>query len=383
MYKIRGIGLLIFCLSLGTSLFAQYTKADIYTYIENYKDLAVKKMHEYKIPASITLAQGVFESAAGTSRLAKEGNNHFGIKCHLDWQGDTLLVDDDSLGECFRRYEDVEASFTDHSLFLTGRPRYSQLFTLNVMDYKAWAHGLKAAGYATNPKYAERLTNLIETFHLAQYDTLYLMQVNEGIVSVPKVEKPATVDRGNEVVAQNVKPDKKPDTADVENRDSELVENTEKKEVEKSQIKTDKKDSPSASTETARIFFSATKGQYAKGDFPFSFREVYVNNRTYFVIAEAGDTYAQIAEDVQDSEKNIRKFNDMGQYGNPSQGEVIYIETKARMNTMIKTHTIEKGETLRFIAQKYGIQLYYLLRYNNFTEETVIYPGQIIKLRPN
>jgi len=162
-------------------LSAQYTEADIYKYIETYKDIAIQKMAEYKIPASITLAQGIFESACGTSRLATEANNHFGIKCHKEWQGDIIKHDDDELQECFRKYSEVADSFNDHSQFLISRPRYSKLFTLNILDYKSWAHELKAAGYATNPQYADRLINLIERFNLAQQDTICMQLFEDKI----------------------------------------------------------------------------------------------------------------------------------------------------------------------------------------------------------
>ena len=136
---------------------------------------------EYKIPASITLAQGVFESACGTSRLAMEANNHFGIKCHKEWIGDTIKHDDDTPQECFRKYETVEHSYNDHSLFLTSRPRYAHLFTLDILDYKAWAHGLKAAGYATNLKYADKLIGLIERFDIARHDTICMQLFGDKI----------------------------------------------------------------------------------------------------------------------------------------------------------------------------------------------------------
>jgi flagellum-specific peptidoglycan hydrolase FlgJ len=160
-----------FCL-LPFCLFAQYTEDDIYNYIETYKGIAIEKMVEFKIPASITLAQGIFESACGTSRLATEANNHFGIKCHKEWEGDTIKHDDDTLQECFRKYKAVVESYHDHSQFLISRPRYSKLFTLEVLDYKAWARELKAAGYATNPLYTERLIGLIERYDLARQDTI-------------------------------------------------------------------------------------------------------------------------------------------------------------------------------------------------------------------
>jgi len=161
--------------------FGQYTEADIYNYIETYKGVAIEKMAEYKIPASITLAQGIFESACGTSRLATLANNHFGIKCHKEWKGDTIKHDDDALQECFRKYKEVRESYNDHSLFLTSRPRYANLFKLDIMDYKAWAHGLKAAGYATNPQYADKLIGLIERFDLAKQDTICVLLFNDKI----------------------------------------------------------------------------------------------------------------------------------------------------------------------------------------------------------
>ena len=372
----RIILLWMLALFFVSTLSAQYTKNDIYIYLDTYKELAIKKMHEYKIPASITLAQGIFESACGTSRLAKYGNNHFGIKCHNEWEGDTLLVDDDALGECFRKYESVEDSYTDHSLFLTTRPRYCGLFDLNVMDYKAWAHGLKEAGYATNPKYAERIISVIETYRIAQYDTIYYKQAHQqGVTIVENKEQPVVKEKP--VVKENP-------VVEVVQEDKSKKNQKEKKKqliVEK-ETKNEVVVEPTFETNGNRIFFSAQKNQYPKGSFPFTTRDVYVNNKTYFVIAEKEDTYAKIAEDVQDLEKNIRKYNDMGQYSEPMQGEVIYIENKAKQNTTHPTHTIQKGETLRFIAQKYGIQLSSLLRYNNFTENTVIYPNCVVKLKP-
>jgi len=169
-----------FCL-LPCFVQAQYTEADIYNYIDTYKEIAIQKMVEYKIPASITLAQGIFESACGTSRLATEGNNHFGIKCHKEWEGETLKHDDDELQECFRKYQRPEDSYNDHSQFLITRPRYAKLFTLDVMDYQGWARELKAAGYATNPQYADRLISLIERFDLAKQDTICILLFGDKI----------------------------------------------------------------------------------------------------------------------------------------------------------------------------------------------------------
>ena len=139
------------------------------TYINQYKDLAIEQMLRYRIPASITLAQGLFESAAGKSVLVLQGNNHFGIKCH-NWAGPTQYHDDDARGECFRVYKDARDSYEDHSKFLARQPRYARLFELGQRNYKGWAQGLKQCGYATNPQYANKLIQIIELYKLFDYD---------------------------------------------------------------------------------------------------------------------------------------------------------------------------------------------------------------------
>lgn len=139
-------------------------------YFDKYKDVAVEQMLKYRIPASITLAQGVLESAAGNSELATKANNHFGIKCN-GWTGRKSYHDDDARNECFRAYDSVYESYQDHSVFLTTSKRYSNLFQLKLTDYKGWARGLKACGYATSPTYATKLIEIIELYKLYQYDT--------------------------------------------------------------------------------------------------------------------------------------------------------------------------------------------------------------------
>ncbi len=138
-------------------------------YINTYSFLAIEQQHMHQIPASIKLAQGLLESGAGTSKLALTANNHFGIKCH-NWQGATTYADDDAKNECFRKYKTVRESYEDHSNFLKTRNRYSSLFNLESTDYKSWAHGLKAAGYATDPNYATKLIKLIDDYDLHKYD---------------------------------------------------------------------------------------------------------------------------------------------------------------------------------------------------------------------
>ncbi len=153
------------------SALAQTRNKQYEDYIKKYKDIAIREMKRYHIPASITLAQGLLESGAGRSTLARKSNNHFGIKCGSDWSGRTVRHDDDARNECFRAYKHAEESYEDHSKFLRNRPRYASLFKLKMTDYKGWARGLKKAGYATDPRYAQRLIDIIELYELHRYDT--------------------------------------------------------------------------------------------------------------------------------------------------------------------------------------------------------------------
>lgn len=182
--------LLIIYSFVFTGLFAQTPSGKISRedYILLYKDIAIEEMNTFHIPASITLAQGILESGNGNSSLAKRANNHFGIKCHAGWNGKTFHMDDDAKDECFRKYSNPYESFKDHSIFLTTRDRYAFLFDLEINDYKGWAHGLKKAGYATNPNYPKLLIKLIEENQLYQYDRYYKGQAL-AIVSNPEKVK--------------------------------------------------------------------------------------------------------------------------------------------------------------------------------------------------
>ena len=148
---------------------ASYTEV-VSAYVDNYSAIAKEEMLQYGIPASITLAQGILESGAGRGELTAKANNHFGIKCHKEWTGESVYHDDDEAQECFRKYKDPKYSFRDHSLFLTQRSRYQDLFKLKKDDYKGWAKGLRKAGYATDPKYPEKLIRIIESYNLTTFD---------------------------------------------------------------------------------------------------------------------------------------------------------------------------------------------------------------------
>jgi cytidylate kinase len=162
--------IILLCLLLPTVLSAQRRTAAYLEYIDKYKDIAVEQMKEHRIPASITLAQGLLESGAGRSTLARKSNNHFGIKCGGGWTGSSVRHTDDAPNECFRAYRHARESYEDHSRFLVGGRRYASLFELEITDYRAWARGLKRAGYATDPSYANRLIQIIEDYELYKYD---------------------------------------------------------------------------------------------------------------------------------------------------------------------------------------------------------------------
>ena len=169
---LRILSLLLVLSVTSTALGASQRKVPAYEkYIKQYSSLAIQHQKKYRIPASITLAQGLLESGAGRSELARKSNNHFGIKCHSDWRGGRVYHDDDLRGECFRKYKNPEQSYEDHARFLVDRPRYASLFRLKVTDYKGWARGLQKCGYATDRAYANRLIKLIEDYDLYRYDT--------------------------------------------------------------------------------------------------------------------------------------------------------------------------------------------------------------------
>lgn len=241
-------------------------KISVKEYIETYKEIAIFNMNNYKIPASITLAQGILESANGNSELAKNANNHFGIKCHKGWEGKTYFKDDDSKNECFRVYDSPAESFKDHSIFLKTRPRYSLLFLLEITDYKGWAQGLKDAGYATNPSYPQLLIKIIEE------NSLFLL------------------DKGY---------------AEINNVKNNLPEVTFR------QINDDEED-----------FEAVTIGN--------NNRKIYLNNNIKFVFAKSNDNFKKIADDLEMKPREIIRYNDFTEDYKLQTGEKVYIQPKRR-----------------------------------------------------
>ena len=295
-------------------------------YIKTYKDIAMREMKDHKIPASITLAQGLLESGAGNSALAREAKNHFGIKCHKGWEGDTYIMDDDEKDECFRKYKSPEESFRDHSEFLCTRSRYAALFDLKITDYKGWAKGLKAAGYATNPKYAQLLIDRIELYDLTKYDQIALGQ------------------RTDDELLPDIAPE------------DELLE---------------------------LAFSPNDRSVYQLVDMTEDKRFIYENNGVRFVYAKEGETPEQLAKDFGIKLKRFCEYNLLHR---PDEmvfhsGDVVYLEKLRNKNWKAKKCTVMEGETLRDVALRYAVQPEKILKKNGLKEGAKLHKGLELWLR--
>ncbi len=292
-------------------------------YIDTYNEIAVKQMKSHGIPASITLAQGCLESGDGNSRLATEGNNHFGIKCHKDWSGSTIRQDDDEKNECFRKYRRVEDSFEDHANFLRYRDRYSFLFDLPITDYKGWAYGLKKAGYATNPQYPQMLIKIIEDYNLTQYD----------------------------------------------------VEAAEKHSKSHSYL-------PPSPTELQKVReLKPAKSSYL---YKYSFnRTLYIQNGVAYIFSNENDTYESIAKEYNLFERELLSFNDLKSAPKVIlPGTVVYIQKKkSRGQKHLDIHIAELGDTYYAISQRYAVRLEKISEYNNINPSDTPSEGDEILLR--
>lgn len=290
-------------------------------YIEKYAQLAVKEMYRSGVPASITLAQGMLESGNGRSHLAVEANNHFGIKCHNGWTGGRVYHDDDAKGECFRKYAGVEESYRDHSDFLRYRDRYKFLFDLKPTDYKGWAYGLKKAGYATDPGYANKLISLIERYHLDMYD----------------------------------KPDPKQMSEEEQARPL----------------------SPNVIEQAARV------QEEGKKYFQFSLsRQLFSMNGTPFIYSIEGETYESIADSYNLFLKELLRFNDLKETRPLLPGSVVYLQPKKSFAAEgLDMHILDEGETVWQISQRYGVKLSKIYKLNGWNKAYIPREGEGIKLR--
>jgi LysM repeat protein len=325
--------MVMLAMCVGTNpLTAQTVTYTTAQYISLYKDIAIEEMKLYNIPASITLAQGILESDNGNSVLARNTNNHFGIKCKAEWTGGKYYHDDDEAQECFRKYPSVRESYRDHSLFLTTRKHYGTLFTLQITDYRGWARGLKAAGYATNPAYADLLINIIETNKLHAFDlgkdTVVVLLARDSVQSVvilePEIIQPAI----NDTI---------PRAHDDQEEFQEVI---------------------------------LTEGNRVAG----------VNNGVHYISAKRGDTYEKIASDMGLIIKDLYRYNDVEKEYKPQAGEQVYIELK-KEDAAQAFHTVAAGETMHSISQLYGLRLKSLYAKNRMKVGTAAETGQRLWLQ--
>lgn len=287
-------------------------------YIDMFKDAAIADMLKTGVPASITLAQGMYESDYGNSPLAKTANNHFGIKCHKEWNGPTYHQDDDERDECFRKYEHVQESYDDHSNFLRSRERYRSLFDLNITDYKGWSHGLKRAGYATNPAYASKLIDLIERYKLYEHDA-------QG-VKLPVTTE--TSDKG--AVSAPTTPGAT-------------------------------RDEPKKKSSETSVFTRPSKPQHRIPPPPVTNGNMV--NGVPFVYAKKGDSWTKLARENNIELWQVLEYNDAAKNDIFRENERIFIRPKKNKSTTF-THVVQEGETMRSISQLYAVKLSKLYRMN-------------------
>ena len=353
-------------------------------YIEHFATLAVEEMYRSGVPASITLAQGLLESRYGLSELAVKGNNHFGIKCHSNWDGKKMYHDDDRKGECFRMYSSPEESFRDHSDFLRYRDRYKFLFDLEPTDYKGWAHGLKKAGYATDPTYSQKLIRLIEEYDLHEYDSkpaswAYGQDV-PSFMDMHKLER--------EIAAQEKKAEREEKKAEREEKKMTKEEKKlakEEKKAEKARRKAGKKGRLSERPESPNSIEQAkplTADQREIFHFALS-RQMYSLNGVPFVYATDGETFASIAKKYNLFLKEILKFNDLDEAQALYPGTIVYLQAKKKQAPAgLEKHVVEdRSETLHEISQRYAVRLESLCKMNGISADKILSDGEVIILR--
>lgn len=346
-------------------------------YVRTYSKVAVSEMYRSGIPASITLAQGLLESGAGKSRLATEGNNHFGIKCHSNWTGDRIYHDDDRKGECFRKYRNASESFRDHSDFLRYKDRYKFLFDLEITDYKAWATGLKKAGYATDPAYSRKLIKIIEDYKLYEYDVQALESIGDNASGSGKYDEGKA---GGTGISSG--------KADTGKGNGVKDKNNHNKGKGHNRGKGRGKDKAGAETpaipQSPRVIEEPKLIEGPKlEEFHFNLsRQLYSQNGVPFVYSIEGETYASIAAMYNLFPREILSYNDLNESVPLNPGTVVYLQRKKKQAAKgLDKHVWEKGETLYGISQRYGIRLSSLKKMNGIKSEDELIDGDLINLR--
>lgn len=309
-----------------TNISWSQSAATINEYIVKYKDVAIAEMQRTGVPASITLAQGIHESGAGTSDLVQRSNNHFGIKCKSNWTGESVRHDDDAKGECFRKYPAATDSYRDHSDFLKNGQRYAFLFQMDPVDYKAWAYGLKKAGYATNPKYPQVLIKLIEDYHLQDYTLIAL---------------------GKRHMENNL-----------------AIENDIKEESNENII-----------TEAQQIDETAgsiSQKSYPEGEFKI--------NETKVIFVKKGTSFLVLAEQYNIPLARLFDFNELSPAEESTKDQLIFLQRKRKTGNN-EYHIVQPGEMLNDIAQTEAIRLESLAELNWLRPDDKPAPGEKLSLK--
>lgn len=344
-------------------------------YINNYKDLAIQEMLRTGVPASIKLAQGILESQFGESPLAKNANNHFGIKCKTEWTGEKTYQDDDAKGECFRVYKSPEESYRDHSDFLKTRPHYSFLFKLEPTDITAWAYGLKRAGYATNKTYPERLLRVIEDYQLNQYTIQGIAMMDNKkntiiaptqnvTVTYPVNDQPPVLTIKNEPVVKNDAP--KISAVKEETNTSQTELQITDTNIEKIKLTEEVDKKPTIVPEEKKTV------SYPEG--------VFTINHTKAVYAKEGTSLLALAHQYDISLSKLFEFNELPELDILDIDRVLFIEKKQKKGAS-DFHEVIAGEKLHDICQKEGIRMESLLEYNKLKKDSQLSAGQKLLLR--
>ena len=311
--------LLFFATLVSGFLQAQDTNS-IMEYIDSYKDLAMAEMKRTGVPASVKLAQGIHETSAGTSPLVMKSNNHFGIKCKTGWSGPSVKHDDDARNECFRKYESATESYQDHSNFLKGSARYAPLFKLDPADYEGWAWGLKKAGYATNPKYAQTIIKLIEDYGLQEYTLIAMgkksMYLEETEEPAPETPTPEEVVKSEQIV-RTESVDKKTEGVKTETEFEKTV-TTEKPITAESSL---------GKVATAQERLNGTKQPGKEERYPSG---IFQQNGRRAIFVRAGTPYLAIAQQGKLPLQKLFEYNDLTPAVEASNDQLVYLEKKAR-----------------------------------------------------
>ncbi len=319
-------------------------------YIRTYAKLAVEEMHLYKVPASITLSQGILETGGGQSRLAEIANNHFGIKCKKEWTGDIITHTDDAPNECFRKYNSVQESYRDHSKFLAERPYYKDLFRLDILDYKGWAHGLKKAGYATNPKYAGILISRIEKYKLNEFDRLLPHEVESKLTEMfgpSNTPLLSGISETSETIGEII-------TATIPNPITVVVEETidqQGKTIEMAQ----REENP-----MMRVKRHANGVQY--------------------IVAYEGENLSKLANLYEMNPKHLAGYNELPVNGKLTSGQLVFLDKKKNKGTE-KYYKVQEGENMYLISQKTGMKVSKLYRMNRMKAGQQPKPGTVLNLQ--